>query len=536
MDKDINECDLVKNRVLICMQLTAEEPILPSKPKQVFSFAESIEAYKPHIEIELIDGDLHEREILEIRDYNDLSFCLFLEKSKIVKRILECLDSSLMELHDCFNTDERFPINELRPLLIEDVSGLDRRVVYTNLQFAFYALKVLQLNYIKLAQFFYSIPNYHYACPPTPVSLFNASIEQLSDIDIDFFIRSIDDELSSCFDRLDNREAYSIVLLPDKFIVSSQPCSGHENIYASYLGICKKYNVLFISEYRDEYNFSQSLIKSGKYNSSWYFMSTELIGADVFTPDFKIHIGYSHLLCAYIVSNNWFYYNNLTCDRRLPFIFFQNAFSWEKKDSHYFYLDYLYSTQEAIIDNYHDAKDNPERKMSFHLRPTYFGGGDVIYAAITTNAIKVFANKLLYLINESQFDRALLNDSRKQYFRFLREMVEKEIELFMLLVNRIKFNWKFRIDEDEFPIHTTDFMIINPVPDDVYYFKPVDLKMQITLIKHEFNYSVNSPNKNVATFESSGRFTIHVSNYKRIGDKAQICNYVDVNYGNNSFW
>ena len=92
----------------------------------------------------------------------------------------------------------------------EEKAVESEQMLAKNLKSAVGAVKDMEQSYRSLALFFKNtdmdkLPN---------VSIMNADLEQVTDLDNDRFISAVSEEMQACFDRLDLRENYSILVLP----------------------------------------------------------------------------------------------------------------------------------------------------------------------------------------------------------------------------------------------------------------------------------------------------------------------------------
>ncbi|KXH79107.1 DUF5458 family protein [Chryseobacterium kwangjuense] len=107
----------------------------------------------------------------------------------------------------------------------------------TNLKNALDAVRMLETNYRTVAQFYKNTE----LDKVDNVSIVNASLEQVSDLDNPLFIDAISEEFKNYYDRLDLRDNYSILAIPGYL--------GSNKVIEKWAKICNENKVMLVTDF-----------------------------------------------------------------------------------------------------------------------------------------------------------------------------------------------------------------------------------------------------------------------------------------------
>ncbi|AZA82711.1 type VI secretion system contractile sheath protein TssC [Chryseobacterium lactis] len=107
----------------------------------------------------------------------------------------------------------------------------------TNLKNTLDAVRLLETNYRTVAQFYKNTE----LDKVDNVSIVNASLEQVSDLDNPLFIDAISDEFKNYYDRLDLRDNYSILAIPGYL--------GSNKVIEKWAKICNENKVMMVTDF-----------------------------------------------------------------------------------------------------------------------------------------------------------------------------------------------------------------------------------------------------------------------------------------------
>ncbi|MGG5210193.1 DUF5458 family protein [Chryseobacterium sp. MIQD13] len=107
----------------------------------------------------------------------------------------------------------------------------------TNLKNALDAVRLLETNYRTVAQFYKNTE----LDKVDNVSIVNASLEQVSDLDNPLFIDAISEEFKNYYDRLDLRDNYSILAIPGYL--------GSNKVIEKWAKICNENKVMMVTDF-----------------------------------------------------------------------------------------------------------------------------------------------------------------------------------------------------------------------------------------------------------------------------------------------
>ncbi|UKB85170.1 DUF5458 family protein [Chryseobacterium sp. MEBOG06] len=107
----------------------------------------------------------------------------------------------------------------------------------TNLKNTLDAVRMLETNYRTVAQFYKNTE----LDKVDNVSIVNASIDQVSDLDNPLFIDAISDEFKNYYDRLDLRDNYSILAIPGYL--------GSNKVIEKWAKICNENKVMMVTDF-----------------------------------------------------------------------------------------------------------------------------------------------------------------------------------------------------------------------------------------------------------------------------------------------
>lgn len=151
-------------------------------------------------------------------------------KAKERKDLLQKLNLWVSLLEDGKTADEMSEVCKEKALSAE-------KNLKSNLKNALDSVREMETNYRTVAQFYKNTE----LDKVDNVSIVNASMEQLTDLDNPLFVEAIADEFKQNYDRLDLRDSYSILALPGYL--------GSNKVVEKWAKICNENKVMMITDF-----------------------------------------------------------------------------------------------------------------------------------------------------------------------------------------------------------------------------------------------------------------------------------------------
>ncbi len=151
-------------------------------------------------------------------------------KDKERKDLLQKLNLWVSLLEDGKTADEMSEVCKEKALSAE-------KNLKSNLKNALDSVREMETNYRTVAQFYKNTE----LDKVDNVSIVNASMEQLTDLDNPLFVEAIADEFKQNYDRLDLRDSYSILALPGYL--------GSNKVVEKWAKICNENKVMMITDF-----------------------------------------------------------------------------------------------------------------------------------------------------------------------------------------------------------------------------------------------------------------------------------------------
>ena len=151
-------------------------------------------------------------------------------KGKERKDLLQKLNLWVSLLEDGKTADEMSEVCKEKALSAE-------KNLKSNLKNALDSVREMETNYRTVAQFYKNTE----LDKVDNVSIVNASMEQLTDLDNPLFVEAIADEFKQNYDRLDLRDSYSILALPGYL--------GSNKVVEKWAKICNENKVMMITDF-----------------------------------------------------------------------------------------------------------------------------------------------------------------------------------------------------------------------------------------------------------------------------------------------
>ncbi len=226
------------NRTLICLQLTQEAPHTPGFIYNMNSLQDVFNYIKPSILVELINhlGEC-QMETYYFKELKDFDLFKITEQSEILNHLIP----QLLNETGATSWDVNFNIE----FIVRNSTNYDHpktKAVKENLNKILAAIKTIEESYRTLDLYFLN----RKTSTSGSVTIMNASLEQLNDLDDPMFLEAVDEELKNNYFRFDMSNCYSFLLLPGF-------------LWPSVLNKCKKltdsYNIQIFSDAYNERNF-----------------------------------------------------------------------------------------------------------------------------------------------------------------------------------------------------------------------------------------------------------------------------------------
>ena len=196
-----------QNRTLIALKLTDEPPLTPTIENGLDSISAVFDWFKPAVEIEFLGENSLEIEKLVFNTLDDFGPVGIERKSKVLKKLTA-------QRQDKENSIRR----NINQPSIKNVISTEReqrdifsKLIKQNLKKALEVTRDLEISYRSLALFYENAG----AERVENVSILNADMEQLQDLDNPIFFDAIANELRQNYDTLDLRNSYSLLVVPE---------------------------------------------------------------------------------------------------------------------------------------------------------------------------------------------------------------------------------------------------------------------------------------------------------------------------------
>ena len=209
------------NRTLICLQISQEPPIIPGFIYDMNSLQDVFNYINPTVEVELVNtlGET-KTETFVFETLHDFNLFRIMEQSEILTELIQQLATGTG------NTNYHIQ-NIVRNL--NHYNHQDTKAVKENIKKILTAVKTIEESYRTLDLYFLNRKNIN----PGSITILNAALEQLNDLDNTTFFDSVNEELKNSYSKFDMSNCYSFLLIPG-FLWTSAVLEKYKKLTDSY--------------------------------------------------------------------------------------------------------------------------------------------------------------------------------------------------------------------------------------------------------------------------------------------------------------